>query len=175
MDAWKTTGNELFKAGRWVPAAIAYTRGLRIDPTAIVLLANRSEVYLCLKWHSGALADARRVRSDPDTPDALRHKALLREVKAEYARGNYATAHARFVEWQRFHPKGLDVADWISRSLNWQTEQKSGDHNWTRMYKHALTNSRLDAANYRGPTEVRLLSHRVEVSWRRRMSKRATC
>lgn len=111
VDAWKTTGNELFKAGRWVPAAIAYTRGLRIDPTAIVLLANRSEVYLCLKWHSGALADARRVRSDPDTPDALRHKALLREVKAEYARGNYATAHARFVEWQRFHPKGLDVAD----------------------------------------------------------------
>lgn len=38
----RTTGNDLYKAGRWLEAAVAYGEGLQYNPTNAVLLCNRA-------------------------------------------------------------------------------------------------------------------------------------
>jgi DnaJ family protein C protein 7 len=42
VAAARTTGNDLYKAGRVQEASVAYSEGLQYDPTNAILLCNRA-------------------------------------------------------------------------------------------------------------------------------------
>lgn len=48
----RATGNDLFKAGRWLEAAVAYGEGLQYNPTNAVLLCNRAACRLIYNLRS---------------------------------------------------------------------------------------------------------------------------
>lgn len=157
---WKNVGNEHFKAERWLPAAIAYSHGLRADAEAADLRCNRAEAYLRLEWYSGASADARRVQATPGVPAALRDKAVLREAKAEYGRGHYDAAKAQFEEYKLTHPKDVEIADWVARCRKRQAERDTGKYDWANLFRQAQRDLRLDVAAFKGPIQVQPMTHR---------------
>jgi DnaJ family protein C protein 7 len=77
----RTQGNDLFKAGKFAEASIAYGEGLKYDPSNSVLYCNRAACWLKLgRW----------VKAVEDCNEALRvqpnyTKALLRRA-ASYAK-----------------------------------------------------------------------------------------
>ncbi|OSX59453.1 hypothetical protein POSPLADRAFT_1151025 [Postia placenta MAD-698-R-SB12] len=160
VDSCRDRGNAFFKASHWLPAALMYSRGLAADPEATVLLSNRAEVYLRLGFWSGAIADARRVRTNSDAPEALRNKAVFREAKAEYARGNYKTAEDLFLQWQSVRPDDEEVKGWISRARKRQAEQETGQYDWETLFNQSQSDHHLDVAEFRGPIEVQQVSRR---------------
>ncbi|CCL98574.1 uncharacterized protein FIBRA_00575 [Fibroporia radiculosa] len=160
VEGWKSKGNIYFKNSLWFPAAVAYSHGLELDPNATVLRANRAEAYLRMGFYSGTLVDARRVCSDPGVSNTIREKALYREARAEYARGDYVEAEKRFKEWQQFHPEDSDVKEWIARSQARSKERRTGVYNWTRLFEMSKSDVNLDVADYQGPIEVSRFQHR---------------
>ncbi|KAH9947158.1 hypothetical protein B0H21DRAFT_739825 [Amylocystis lapponica] len=160
-EGWKARGNAFFKAAQWLPAALAYSYGIALDKDAIVLYLNRSEAYLRLKFYSGALADVQRVLSAPGISDAFRGKALAREGKAEYARGNYQDAERKFDAWCQIHPDDKEIPAWIIRCQQRTRESRTGEYDWARLFKLSLTDPHLDdVADYQGPIEVRQVQGR---------------
>ncbi|KAH9912040.1 hypothetical protein B0H21DRAFT_774158, partial [Amylocystis lapponica] len=160
-EGWKARGNAFFKAAQWLPAALAYSYGIALDKDAIVLYLNRSEAYLRLKFYSGALADVQRVLSAPGISDAFRGKALAREGKAEYARGNYQDAERKFNAWSQSHPDDKEIPAWIIRCQQRTRESRTGEYDWARLFKLSLTDPHLDdVADYQGPIEVRQVQGR---------------
>ncbi|GBE79899.1 hypothetical protein BKA93DRAFT_776723 [Sparassis latifolia] len=164
VDGWKERGNVLFKDSQWLPAAIAYTHGLQLDPAAPVLYSNRSEAYLRLRFYSGALADARSVARVPGVSDALLEKALVREAKAEYARENFEVALAKFEEWQFAHSgdnaAAAEIATWITRTRRRHEESRTGTYDWAKFFVSSFKQPHLDIADYQGSIEVRAMANR---------------
>jgi Meckel syndrome type 1 protein len=56
-DAWRTRGNELFKAGQWAFAKQCYGRSLTLDPSNVAALANRAMAELKLQEWAEAEED----------------------------------------------------------------------------------------------------------------------
>ncbi|OSX59446.1 hypothetical protein POSPLADRAFT_1035719 [Postia placenta MAD-698-R-SB12] len=160
IDSCRNRGNALFQASHWLPAALVYSRGLVANPKATVLLSNRAEAYLRLGFWSGTIADAKRVRTSPDAPEALRNKAMFREAKAEYARGNYGTAEDLFLQQQSVRPDDEVVKGWISRARKRQAEQETGQYDWETLFNQSQSDHHLDVAEFRGPIEVQQVSRR---------------
>jgi hypothetical protein len=57
VERWKEQGNKHFKDALFIPAALAWSRGLELDPSLHALYLNRSQAYIKLEWFSAALAD----------------------------------------------------------------------------------------------------------------------
>ncbi|OBZ76730.1 Small glutamine-rich tetratricopeptide repeat-containing protein beta [Grifola frondosa] len=159
VESWRERGNAYFKASDWLPAAIAYSHGLALDPDAAVLLSNRSEAFLRLNYFSGALHDARRILSMTGIAESLVNKAWFRAGKAEYARGQYDAAEASFVQWQRGHPEDPAVLEWITRSQQRLAEKRTGNFDWAEMFRISQKEKHLDVADYQGPLAVGNMDH----------------
>ena len=156
VHGWKEAGNLHFKAARWLAAAIAYTKGLALDSSAIVLRANRAETYLKLGYFSAALFDAEMVLQSLDVPENIQHKCLFRAGKAAYAQDNFENALRYFRRYQACNPTDLnDVNNWVRRALSCFMEQKFGQYDWARIFLESKeSNSATDLADYVGPVEV---------------------
>ncbi|OBZ77129.1 hypothetical protein A0H81_03840 [Grifola frondosa] len=159
VEGWKDRGDAYFRASEWLPAAIAYSRGLRLNSEAIVLRLNCSEAFLRLRYYSGALYDARYVLSLADIPEGFLHKALFREAKAEYARGNFDAALVSFLRCREIRPEEQSVIDWISRTRSRQVES-TGQYDWPSLVRMAREDVHLDVADYQGNIKVQSMPHR---------------
>ncbi|OCH96012.1 hypothetical protein OBBRIDRAFT_719569 [Obba rivulosa] len=160
VEQWKAKGNSLFKAARWFPAAFAYSRGLKMDPTAIVLRLNRAEAYLRLGFYTGAAADASDALKSADLPDTLQDKALYRLAKAEYGRGRWTAAIGMFDEYFLRHPEDKEAADCLSRAKARLAESDTGSYDWCRLFQESQKDPHIEAAEYRGPIKVQQFLNR---------------
>ena len=88
-------GNQYFKDGLFVPAALAWSRGLELTPSMHSLRLNRSQAYIKLRWFSAALVDAVHVPSTPESSTETTKKASYRAASAEYGLGRYRDALVR--------------------------------------------------------------------------------
>ncbi|KAH9833708.1 uncharacterized protein C8Q71DRAFT_859984 [Rhodofomes roseus] len=159
-DYWRVKGNDLFKYSQWFPAAVAYSRGLEVHPDSLVLRLNRAEAYLRLEFYSGTLYDAQSVLSTPDLSPAFRNKALLRAARAEYGRRNYASARQLFQQHRVSSSNNAEDATWIRRCEERLRENSIGKYDWARLFEECQHDSRLDAADYTGPVEVKTIPGR---------------
>mmetsp|Transcript_27210 Transcript_27210/g.83539 ORF Transcript_27210/g.83539 Transcript_27210/m.83539 type:complete len:265 (+) Transcript_27210:1023-1817(+) len=67
VDELRTSGNELFKAGKFGEAEAAYSAALEVEPENHLLLSNRSLARCAEKKYDEAIADAREcLRVAPD-------------------------------------------------------------------------------------------------------------
>ncbi|TBU47221.1 hypothetical protein BD309DRAFT_517231 [Dichomitus squalens] len=160
LDAWRQRGNTYFSSNQWFLAAWAYSRGLVIDPQAAVIRSNRAEVYLRLKYYSGAAYDTQRVLSAKGLPDALSDKTIFRLAKAQYGRGEYAEAEKNIARWHARHPEDLAAAPWIARCRARRAERHTGQYDWASLFRKAAKDIRLDVADYMGPIEVSQMTNR---------------
>lgn len=60
VEDYRLKGSLEFKAQRWLPAAICYTDGLKLDKESLIMRLNRCEAYIRLGWFTSALYDANR-------------------------------------------------------------------------------------------------------------------
>ncbi|THH28005.1 hypothetical protein EUX98_g6180 [Antrodiella citrinella] len=72
-SGWKDKGSDCYKRKLWLPAAISYSEGLRLEPNNHLLLLNRAATYLELGWYNSAAHDAEAVLA-MDLDDAARMK-----------------------------------------------------------------------------------------------------
>ena len=160
-EDWKALGNKLFRQAHWLPAAIAYSKGLDINPSASLLRLNRADVYLRLGYNSAALADAEHILAVPILADALRIQALSRAAKASYARGDYVVAARKFSEWADLAPlENKEALAGVSRSRTRLKESITGQYDWTRLFKESQRTPRIDLADYVGPVKVTTIESR---------------
>ncbi|KAH9927216.1 uncharacterized protein B0H18DRAFT_1003473 [Fomitopsis serialis] len=138
-----------------VPCCSGLLSGLKINPGSLVLRLNRAEAYMRLDFFSGALYDARSVLVASELPPALRNKALLRAARAEYGRRNYAIARQLFQQHRGSSTNNAEDASWIRRCEDRLRESSTGKYDWAKLFEESQRNSRLDAADYTGPVEVK--------------------
>jgi tetratricopeptide (TPR) repeat protein len=162
----KSDGNAKFTAQRWLSAAVAYTKGLTLQPSkelAITLRLNRSETYLKLGYLSAALTDAQWVLSDETLPrDSITFgKALLKAGKANYFDERFEEALDYFLKLENI-PDGVAHAKlWTEKSKLRLVEKNEGKYDWLQLFKDSqVATSRLDVADYVGPIEATKLTSR---------------
>lgn len=160
-DKWKNLGNSHFKAGFYLPAAVAYSRGLERHPTSDTLLLNRSLAYLRLRYFGAALADTEAL-SSRDIGPALRRKALFRAAQARYGMGVYEEALAGFRNVAAAFPEEKEeCAKWARQCEARQREQTRGLYDWIGLFKACqVPGFRPDVAEYVGPVKVQSMQHR---------------
>ncbi|KIM83617.1 hypothetical protein PILCRDRAFT_431027 [Piloderma croceum F 1598] len=147
-EEWKGQGNKYFEGGLFVPAALAWSRGLELNPSLHALRLNRSQAYIKLEWFSAALADAVHVLEAGTSVVSNTTKASYRAASAEYGLERYGDALARL--------DTLDEDDAISvlkaRCRGRIHETRTGDYEWITMF-HAgqLTVPHLDVAQFVNP------------------------
>lgn len=153
MIAWKAKGAEEFRAGRWLSAAICYTRALKFDPESQVLLLNRAEIYLRLGWFNSSLSDVDKATKHGAISDAaLARKALFRAVKANY----YLRRYARVVDLAKTAPMHAECTEWGEKAKQRIKEESTGDYDWCSLFKAAQKPcARPDVADFHGCVEVR--------------------
>jgi len=155
VSSWKDVGNKHFKASRWLAAAIAYTKGLTMDPTAFLLWANRAAAYLKLQYYTPALCDAVKVLEFLDIPNDVRRKALFRAGQAQYGLGKFEAALAYFEECCGCNSNNSDAEDWICRTKARLSEETFGQYDWLRLFLDSHRSvTAMDVADYVGPIEV---------------------
>ena len=155
VSGWKEFGNEHFKASRWLAAAIAYTRGLTIDPAAALLWANRAAAYLKLQYYGAALCDAVKVLEFLDIPSGVRRKALFRAGQAQYSLGKFEAATVYFEGCCDFNINGSDAEAWICRAKARLSEERFGQYDWLRLFLDSQGPvAAMDVADFVGPIEV---------------------
>lgn len=77
----RAQGNDLFKAGKFAEASVAYGEGLKYEPSNPVLYCNRAACWSKLGWWAKAVEDCNEaLRVQPNYT-----KALLRRA-ASYAK-----------------------------------------------------------------------------------------
>ncbi|KAF8580587.1 hypothetical protein K439DRAFT_1393632 [Ramaria rubella] len=160
-SGWKEVGNKHFKASRWLAAAVAYTRGLNLDPSVIVLQANRAEVYLRLQYFSAALSDAETVIGSSHASNEIRYKAVFRAGKASYLQENFEKAIYYFQTALGYNTNDNDAKAWLRRAHARDAERQSGQYDWKKIFLDSQrTHAALDVANYIGPIGVVALPSR---------------
>jgi hypothetical protein len=96
---WKGKGNKYFQDTLFVPAALAWSRGLELDPSSHALRLNRAQSYIKLEWFPAALADAMHVLSTSESlPLSMSTKASYRAASAEYGRSGGIPMH--WIVWR---------------------------------------------------------------------------
>jgi len=145
---WKGQGNNYFKSDLFVPAAVAWSRGLELDPSLHILRLNRSQAYIRLEWFSAALADAVHVLCAGGSLEPTAIKASYRAASAEYGLGRYHDALAR-LETLR---DDIDTSSLKSRCYQRIHETTTGEYEWINMF-HAgqLPVPHLDVAQFVNP------------------------
>jgi hypothetical protein len=147
-EEWKAQGNKYFEAGLFVPAALAWSRGLELNPSLHAFRLNRSQAYIKLEWFSAALVDAVHVLCAGNAVVSNTTKALYRAASAEYGLERYSDALARL--------ETLGENDAInmlkSRCHRRIHETRTGDYPWTTMFSDGqLTVPHLDVAQFVNP------------------------
>ncbi|KDQ09015.1 hypothetical protein BOTBODRAFT_191346 [Botryobasidium botryosum FD-172 SS1] len=153
-EEWKLRGNRHFKDGQNFASAVAYTKGLEVDPGAYVLVLNRAAAYIRLEYFQAALADATTVLSIETISSDEKKKALYRAAQAEYGLSHYAIALGRFEECRSFSPDGAEMEPWIARCQERIRESTTGVYDWVRIFKEDQAGEIVDAAEFIGPIVV---------------------
>ena len=106
----KNTGDRLFRAGAHGDAALAYSKALRADPTAVrwaaILHNNRAAAYMALGQASDAIADCHQAL----TRDPHYTRAYLRRARALAASKSHAAAVRDFRRYLSSEPVPSDHA-----------------------------------------------------------------
>jgi hypothetical protein len=147
-EQWKGCGNQHFKDGLFVPAALAWSRGLEFDPSLHALRLNRSQAYLKLEWFAAALVDALHVLSAPEKLASTAKKASYRAASAEYGLGRYGDALTRL----DLLDEDVDIKSLKSRCRQRAKEATTGEYAWMDMFRagqHAVPH--LDVAEFVDP------------------------
>ncbi|TCD69090.1 hypothetical protein EIP91_008732 [Steccherinum ochraceum] len=152
-DSWKARGNEFFKKKQWFCAAIAFSEGLKLNPTAFLLLLNRAAAYLELQWYTSAARDAEAVLAMDIDSDIHKRKAVFRATKAYYFSGKYAEIN-RLAE---VYPEDSDVKSfYVNAPLRLRSSTK-GRYDWHELYRQCKGPApRPDIAPFQGPVEVKI-------------------
>lgn len=146
---WKGKGNKYFQDTLFVPAALAWSRGLELDPSSHALRLNRAQAYIKLEWFPAALADAMHVLSTSESlPLSMSTKASYRAASAEYGLGRYSHALDRLETLD----EDTNIESLKSRCCQRSREAMMGEYLWAEMFR-AGQNSvpRLDVAQYTHP------------------------
>lgn len=154
----KQLGTTLFRAAYMIPAAIAWTRGLDIDPLLHDHRLNRCQAYIRLGWFRAALADA-QVVLDSDAPPKIHTKALYRAASAEYNLGQFESALEKLRAID--NEESVLLATCCEQRIQ---EVSRGDpaYNWLSMLiAGRATVPKLDVADYVGPVEPRFTNNRL--------------
>ncbi|CAN5952660.1 unnamed protein product [Sphagnum jensenii] len=106
----RTTGNDLYKAGRIMEASMAYGQGLLSNPSNAVLLCNRAACRSRLGQYEKAVEDCNAAL------DAQPHytKALLRRAHSNYKLERWADALRDYEALKRELPGNVEVARALS-------------------------------------------------------------
>lgn len=151
---WKERGNNHFKKGEMFLAAVAFSEGLKVEPTNRLLLLNRAEIYLRLQWYNSAGHDAEAAIAMGLPSVDLKRKAVVRAVKAYYLSARWDEA----VRLANEHRDIIEAAEFGRKAEQRLRERNAGTYDWFSHYKNAMktTPPRLDIASYQGPVEVRV-------------------
>lgn len=142
---WKDLGTKIFKDRLFVPAALAWSRGINSDPSMHALLLNRSQAYLRLEWFSAALVDATHVLSTHELLPQMEKKASYRAACAEYGLQRYTDALARL----ELLEEDVEVKSLKSRCHQRFLEATKGQYDWLRMFQDGQGSvPRLDVAEF---------------------------
>lgn len=145
---WKEQGARCFKDALFIPAALAWSRGLELDPSMHALYLNRSQAYIKLGWFSAALADAAHVLSEPQLDTLTITKAMYRAASAEYGLGRYSHALARLETLD----EEISIKTLKSRCRARIAEAATGEYAWIDMFhagQHEVPH--LDVAEFVNP------------------------
>ncbi|TCD60099.1 hypothetical protein EIP91_010718 [Steccherinum ochraceum] len=149
---WKNLGVSSFKQQRWLCAAVAFSKGLELEPMNSLLLLNRSETYLRLLWYNSALRDAEIVLGMKLKDPILQRKALVRATRAHYYSGRYTDVTRLAHE----HPLISDLTAYATKAAQRMREQTLGSYDWQVIHEvEENPGSRVDIAPYKGPVEVK--------------------
>ncbi|KDQ14983.1 hypothetical protein BOTBODRAFT_174183 [Botryobasidium botryosum FD-172 SS1] len=152
---WKETGNLHFKDGQFYVAAIAYTKGLDVDPDAYILKLNRAAACLRLEYYSIAMVDAEAVLSIDEISDDMRLKARYRTAQAQYGLANYEGALHNFAQCLTVTPGNAEAKEWTERCRRRIHERETGEYDWGRMFRDAqIPGNAIDAEEFIGPIKV---------------------
>ena len=158
--ACKEAGNKHHRDCRWLAAAITYTRGLALDPSNVILRANRAESYLKLEYFSAAQYDAEKALESMELPKRIRQKVLLRAGRAVYSQGNFDRAIHYFKASCECDPTLPDSDIWIHRALSRLVEQKYGRYDWIQLFLESQSSKTvMDVADYVGPVKISNTPH----------------
>lgn len=151
-DSWKARGNDFFKKKQWFCAAVAFSEGLKLNPTAFLLLLNRAAAYLELQWYISAARDAEAVLAMNIDSDVHKRKAVFRATKAYYLSGKYAEVN-RLAD---VYPEESDVKSfYVNAPLRIRASTK-GRYDWLELYRQCKGSTpRPDIAPFQGPVEVK--------------------
>ena len=151
VEEWKEIGAQAFKKGQCFLAAIAFSEGLKDDPTNHVLVLNRIECYLRIGWFNSALSEARWSLTFDSLPSALRLKAVGRAARACYAMGEYDDA----IMFAEMLSGAEELAKIVRSCHDRKRERAEGKFDWDKLYRLSLESPfRPDIANYTGAVEV---------------------
>lgn len=157
VDLALNRGRQHFKDRLYLPAAYAWSFGLKIDPSSTVLRLNRSQAYLKLEWYGAALADASAILDSSDGNSTTWKKANYRAATSLYELGNYQEASRYFSI-----VSGSEGVDGVTRSEARTREQSQGSYDWTKMLSdgRAAEVPRLDVADFVGPVRFQTMPSR---------------
>jgi tetratricopeptide (TPR) repeat protein len=152
---WKAVGNEHFKAEEYFAAVVAYTSGLRQNPSFITLRLNRALSYLRLGNFAAALSESEEVLSTRDLEKDSKLKALYRAGQASYGQADYLGARGWYEKLLVEDPNHKDAEAGVERCGRRMKERKTGEYDMAALMKSSHTGfERHDIADYQGPIEV---------------------
>ena len=142
---WKDLGTKFFKDCLFIPAALAWSRGLDNEPSMHALRLNRSQAYIRLEWFSAALVDAIHVLSAPELLPQIANKASYRAACAEYGLQHYSDALTRL----ELLEEDVEVKNLKSRCHQRLLETTKGHYDWLRMFRDGQASvPHLDVAEF---------------------------
>ena len=149
---WKTRGNDLFKRKQWLCAALAFSEGLKLQPTNHLLLLNRAAAYLELHWFASASCDAETVLAMNVESPVHKQKAVYRASKSYYLSGRYDEVRRLAVAY----PKDVEAKEFFLKAPIQQRSMAKGRYDIVELLKQTRSpGSRPDVAPYTGPVEVK--------------------
>jgi tetratricopeptide (TPR) repeat protein len=151
---WKTRGDAHFCDKEYIPAVVAYSRGLKIEPTLTSLLLNRCISHLRLDNHAAALWDAEQAANSPATSRPDKIKALFRAGQAKYGMSHYDAAEAYYGRCLELYPDLVDARAGTDR-CTMRRKECEGQFDWLALFETSQSpSSRIDVAEFVGPIEV---------------------
>lgn len=134
-EMWRGVGNRYFKDGLFIPAALAWSRGLSVDPSAYILRLNRAQAYVKLGWFSAALSDALHIASESQYPQDSQRKALYRVATAEYGLGRYIDTLETLDRFDSLQAHGDPAVSSLRSRSRQRLEEMDGRYVWTEMFE----------------------------------------
>lgn len=149
-EQWNNLGTKHFRDNHFMPAAIAWSRGLQQNPSMHSLRLNRCQAYIRLNWFSAALADAVYVLSSPECQVDITTKACYRAACAQYGMGYYSEALSQLEALR--DKDDDDLKSLITRCRQRMKETTAGEYAWSEMFTAGqATVPHLDVAEFVSP------------------------